>query len=129
MRGHEGRGIGLGHKIRAYALQEQGLDTIEANTAQGLAVDSRDYGVGAQILIDLGLRNVRLITNNPGKYRELQAYGLHLVGRVEQPTMPNPHNVRYLRTKRDRMGHDLDLGDPVAPSNISEARRHRQLSI
>jgi 3,4-dihydroxy 2-butanone 4-phosphate synthase/GTP cyclohydrolase II len=110
LRGHEGRGIGLGHKIRAYALQEQGLDTVDANTAQGLPTDSRSYGVGAQILGDLGVRNIRLITNNPAKYHGLDGHGLTLVARIGLPSMANPHNVRYLRTKRDRMGHTLDLG-------------------
>jgi len=107
LRGHEGRGIGLGHKIRAYALQEQGLDTVDANTAQGLPVDSRSYGVGAQILGDLGASRIRLITNNPGKYGGLDGYGLTITGRVALPAVETPHNVRYLRTKRDRMGHAL----------------------
>ena len=105
LRGHEGRGIGLAHKIRAYALQEQGLDTVDANTAQGLPVDSRSYGVGAQILGELGVNRLRLITNNPAKYGGLDGYGLTIVGRVAQPAVVTPHNVRYLRTKRDRMGH------------------------
>jgi 3,4-dihydroxy 2-butanone 4-phosphate synthase/GTP cyclohydrolase II len=105
LRGHEGRGIGLAHKIRAYALQEQGLDTVDANTAQGLPVDSRSYGVGAQILGDLGVNRLRLITNNPAKYGGLDGYGLTIVGRVAQPAVVTPHNIRYLRTKRDRMGH------------------------
>jgi 3,4-dihydroxy 2-butanone 4-phosphate synthase/GTP cyclohydrolase II len=109
LRGHEGRGIGLGHKIRAYALQEDGLDTVDANTAQGLPIDSRSYGVGAQILGDLGIRKLRLITNNPAKYSGLDGYGLHVVGRVGLPTIENPHNVRYLRTKQDRMGHHLSI--------------------
>ncbi len=107
LRGHEGRGIGLSHKIRAYALQEQGMDTADANTAQGLPVDSRSYGVGAQILSDLGIRRIRLITNNPAKYGGIDGHGLELVGRVSLATVETPHNVRYLRTKRDRMGHDL----------------------
>jgi 3,4-dihydroxy 2-butanone 4-phosphate synthase/GTP cyclohydrolase II len=105
LRGHEGRGIGLAHKIRAYALQEQGLDTVDANTAQGLPVDSRSYGVGAQILGELGVNRLRLITNNPAKYGGLEGYGLTIVGRVAQSAVVTPHNVRYLRTKRDRMGH------------------------
>ena len=108
LRGHEGRGIGLGHKIRAYALQEAGLDTVEANTAQGLPVDARSYGVGAQILCDLGVERLRLITNNPAKYGGLEGYPLEIVGRVSSPTVPTPHNVRYLRTKRERMGHAID---------------------
>lgn len=107
LRGHEGRGIGLAHKIRAYALQESGLDTVDANTAQGLPVDSRSYGVGAHILADLGITRLRLITNNPAKYGGLEGYGLELVGRIGLPTVPSPHNVRYLRTKQERMGHDF----------------------
>lgn len=105
LRGHEGRGIGLAHKIRAYALQESGLDTVDANTAQGLPIDSRSYGVGAHILADLGITRLRLITNNPAKYGGLEGYGLELVGRIGLPTVPSPHNVRYLRTKQERMGH------------------------
>ncbi|MBB5159456.1 bifunctional 3,4-dihydroxy-2-butanone-4-phosphate synthase/GTP cyclohydrolase II [Saccharopolyspora phatthalungensis] len=108
LRGHEGRGIGLGHKIRAYALQEGGLDTVDANIAQGLPVDSRSYGVGAQILGELGIRHLRLITNNPAKYGGLDGYGLTIVDRIALPTVENPHNVRYLRTKQTRMGHHLD---------------------
>ncbi|GAA3249927.1 bifunctional 3,4-dihydroxy-2-butanone-4-phosphate synthase/GTP cyclohydrolase II [Pseudonocardia petroleophila] len=107
LRGHEGRGIGLAHKIRAYALQEQGLDTVDANTAQGLPVDSRSYGTGARILADLGVRRLRLITNNPAKYGGLDGHGLQVVGRVALPSAENPHNVRYLRTKQDRMGHRI----------------------
>ncbi|MEO9328352.1 bifunctional 3,4-dihydroxy-2-butanone-4-phosphate synthase/GTP cyclohydrolase II [Gordonia aurantiaca] len=110
LRGHEGRGIGLGHKIRAYALQEQGLDTVDANTALGLPVDSRTYGTGAAILADLGIRRVRLITNNPAKYGGLGGHDLEIVGRVALPTVPTPHNVRYLRTKKERMGHVLGEG-------------------
>jgi 3,4-dihydroxy 2-butanone 4-phosphate synthase / GTP cyclohydrolase II len=118
LRGHEGRGIGLGHKIRAYALQDQGLDTVDANTAQGLPVDSRSYGIGAQVLSDLGIRRIRLITNNPAKYGGLEGHGLELVGRVALPTVPTPHNVRYLRTKRERMQHVLD-GDLRAGTSSS----------
>lgn len=112
LRGHEGRGIGLGHKIRAYALQDQGLDTVDANTAQGLPVDSRSYGVGAQILSDLGATRIRLITNNPAKFGGLEGYGLTVIGRVAHPDVQNPHNERYLRTKRDRMSH-LPAGAPA----------------
>lgn len=111
LRGHEGRGIGLAHKIRAYALQESGLDTVEANTAQGLPVDSRSYGTGAQILADLGITRLRLITNNPAKYGGLDGYGLEILGRVGLPTSTSPHNVRYLRTKQERMGHLLAMGE------------------
>jgi 3,4-dihydroxy 2-butanone 4-phosphate synthase/GTP cyclohydrolase II len=109
LRGHEGRGIGLGHKIRAYALQEQGLDTVDANIVQGLPADSRSYGVGAQVLGDLGISRIRLITNNPAKYGGLDGYGLTIVGRVSLPTVETPHNVRYLRTKKERMGHALEI--------------------
>jgi 3,4-dihydroxy 2-butanone 4-phosphate synthase / GTP cyclohydrolase II len=118
LRGQEGRGIGLGHKIRAYALQEAGLDTVDANTAQGLPVDSRSYGVGAQIVGELGIRRLRLITNNPAKYGGLEGYGLDIVGRVALPVVATPHNVRYLRTKRERMHHELVL----APDALADAR-------
>jgi 3,4-dihydroxy 2-butanone 4-phosphate synthase / GTP cyclohydrolase II len=117
LRGHEGRGIGLGHKIRAYALQERGLDTIDANIAQGLPVDSRSYGVGAQILNNLGIRRLRLITNNPAKYGGLDGYGLTITRRVSLPTVETPHNVRYLRTKRERMRHDIAVTH--APSQVT----------
>nr|WP_255622602.1 GTP cyclohydrolase II [Pseudonocardia sp. DSM 110487] len=111
LRGHEGRGIGLAHKIRAYALQETGLDTIDANTVQGLPVDSRSYGTGAQILTDLGITRLRLIINNPAKYGGLDGYGLHILDRVTLATTPSPHNMRYLRTKQERMGHVLVLNE------------------
>jgi 3,4-dihydroxy 2-butanone 4-phosphate synthase/GTP cyclohydrolase II len=113
LRGHEGRGIGLGHKIRAYELQEQGRDTVDANTELGLPVDSREYGIGAQILVDLGVSRLRLLTNNPAKYGGLQGFGLEVTERVGLETTPTPENLRYLRTKQERMGHDLgelDLG-------------------
>ena len=108
LRGHEGRGIGIGHKLRAYELQDEGLDTVDANLSQGLPVDSREYGVGAQILSDLGLTKMRLMTNNPVKYGGLEGYGLEIVGREPLRTTPNPENLRYLETKRRRMGHLLD---------------------
>jgi len=108
LRGHEGRGIGIGHKLRAYELQDEGLDTVDANLSQGLPVDSREYGVGAQILSDLGLTQMRLMTNNPVKYGGLEGYGLEIVGREPLRTTPNPENLRYLQTKRRRMGHLLD---------------------
>jgi len=107
LRGHEGRGIGLLHKLQAYQLQEAGADTVEANLALGLPADARDYGIGAQILVDLGVRSMRLLTNNPDKRAGLEGYGLTVVGRVPLPVRMSPHNLRYLRTKRDRMGHDL----------------------
>jgi len=112
LRGHEGRGIGLAHKIRAYSLQEQGLDTVDANRALGLPDDSRSYGVGARILADLGVRRMRLITNNPSKLGGLEGYSIEIVGRVSLPTAVTAHNLRYLRAKRDRMGHVLDTSLP-----------------
>ncbi|GAB2967140.1 bifunctional 3,4-dihydroxy-2-butanone-4-phosphate synthase/GTP cyclohydrolase II [Amycolatopsis acidiphila] len=107
IRGHEGRGIGLLHKLQAYQLQDLGADTVDANLALGVPADARDYGTGAQILCDLGVRSMRLLTNNPAKRVGLEGYGLKVTGRVPLPISPNPENVRYLRTKRDRMGHDL----------------------
>ncbi|KAA9160405.1 bifunctional 3,4-dihydroxy-2-butanone-4-phosphate synthase/GTP cyclohydrolase II [Amycolatopsis acidicola] len=107
IRGHEGRGIGLLHKLQAYQLQDLGADTVDANLALGVPADARDYGTGAQILCDLGVRSMRLLTNNPAKRVGLEGYGLQVTGRVPLPISPNPENVRYLRTKRDRMGHDL----------------------
>jgi len=105
LRGHEGRGIGIGHKIRAYGLQDEGMDTVDANTAQGLPVDSREYGVGANILADLGVSSMRLMTNNPAKYGGLEGYGLEITERVAIETAMTANNERYLTTKRDRMGH------------------------
>jgi 3,4-dihydroxy 2-butanone 4-phosphate synthase / GTP cyclohydrolase II len=107
LRGHEGRGIGLVHKLRAYQLQDSGHDTVDANLELGLPADARDYGTGAQILADLGVRSMRLITNNPAKQAGLEGYGLRLVERVPLPIAPTTDSLRYLRTKRDRMGHDL----------------------
>ncbi|MFB6395334.1 bifunctional 3,4-dihydroxy-2-butanone-4-phosphate synthase/GTP cyclohydrolase II [Polymorphospora lycopeni] len=108
VRGHEGRGIGLLHKLQAYQLQDLGRDTVDANLELGLPADARDYGTGAQILYDLGVRSMRLITNNPAKRAGLEGYGLKIVGGVRLPVRSHPENVRYLRTKRDRMGHLLD---------------------
>ena len=108
IRGHEGRGIGLRHKLEAYALQDGGLDTVEANVHLGFSADSRDYGVGAQILADLGVTNMRLLTNNPTKRAGLEGYGLKIVERVPLQGDPNPENLRYLETKRDKLGHLLD---------------------
>jgi 3,4-dihydroxy 2-butanone 4-phosphate synthase / GTP cyclohydrolase II len=105
MRGHEGRGIGLLHKLQAYQLQDRGLDTVDANLELGLPADARDYGTGAQILYDLGVRSMRLLTNNPAKRAGLEGYGLTVTGREGLPVRLHPENVRYLRTKRDRMGH------------------------
>ena len=113
LRGHEGRGIGLGHKIRAYALQENGHDTVDANLELGLPVDSREYGIGAQILVDLGVSSMRLMTNNPSKYGGLEGFGLNIVERVPIESTPTPYNIDYLRTKRERMGHLLGGLDDV----------------
>ncbi|GAA3049829.1 bifunctional 3,4-dihydroxy-2-butanone-4-phosphate synthase/GTP cyclohydrolase II [Actinokineospora globicatena] len=107
MRGHEGRGIGLMHKLQAYQLQDDGADTVDANLALGVPADARDYGTGAQILVDLGVKSMRLLTNNPAKRVGLEGYGLAVVDRVPLSVWPNPENLRYLRTKRDRMGHEL----------------------
>jgi 3,4-dihydroxy 2-butanone 4-phosphate synthase/GTP cyclohydrolase II len=104
----EGRGIGLHNKLKAYALQDEGLDTVEANVALGFPADRRDYGIGMQILVDLGLRDVRILTNNPAKRAGLEGYGLRLVERVPIIAKPNAHNVRYLETKRKKLGHELE---------------------
>jgi 3,4-dihydroxy 2-butanone 4-phosphate synthase/GTP cyclohydrolase II len=113
LRGHEGRGIGIGHKIRAYSLQDEGRDTVDANLELGLPVDSREYGIGAQILVDLGITTIELMTNNPAKYGGLDGFGLEITGRVPLHTEPNPENLQYLRTKRERMGHLLEGLDDV----------------
>jgi 3,4-dihydroxy 2-butanone 4-phosphate synthase / GTP cyclohydrolase II len=113
LRGHEGRGIGIGHKLRAYALQEQGHDTVDANLALGMPIDSREYGIGSQILVDLGITTMRALTNNPAKYGGLEGYGLEIIERVPLLTTPNPENIAYLRTKRERMGHLLEGLDDV----------------
>ena len=113
LRGHEGRGIGLGHKVAAYQLQEQGHDTVDANLELGLPVDNREYGIGAQILVDLGVTTMRLMTNNLQKYGGLEGFGLEITDRVKLELPPNPENIEYLRTKRDRMGHLLEGLDDV----------------
>jgi 3,4-dihydroxy 2-butanone 4-phosphate synthase/GTP cyclohydrolase II len=110
LRGHEGRGIGLAHKLRAYNLQDQGHDTIEANVMQGLPVDSREYGIGAQILVDLGVTTIRILTNNPAKYGGLDGYDLKIVERVPIISQPSPHNLIYLKTKQEKLGHALNIG-------------------
>ena len=110
LRGHEGRGIGIAHKLRAYELQDGGLDTVDANVELGLPVDSREYGIGAQILVDLGVTTMRLMTNNPAKRGGLEGYGLQIVDRIPIHVEPNEENIRYLRTKRDRLGHLLEGG-------------------
>lgn len=116
LRGHEGRGIGLLQKLQAYRLQDGGSDTVDANLELGLPADARDYGTGAQVLVDLGVRSMRLLSNNPAKRAGLEGWGLRVVGRVPLPTHANPDNVRYLMTKRDRMGHELLLPESAAPS-------------
>lgn len=108
LRGQEGRGIGLAHKLRAYALQDQGLDTVDANKELGLPVDSREYGIGAQILTDLGVTTIRLLTNNPAKYGGIAGYGLKIVGRLPLIMPPTEENRRYLSTKKEKMGHCFD---------------------
>jgi 3,4-dihydroxy 2-butanone 4-phosphate synthase/GTP cyclohydrolase II len=111
LRGHEGRGIGLGHKLRAYSLQDRGRDTVEANVELGFPADSREYGIGSQILVDLGITTMRLMTNNPAKYGGLEGYGLAIVERVPLRAEPNDENISYLRTKQDKLGHYLDIDD------------------
>jgi 3,4-dihydroxy 2-butanone 4-phosphate synthase/GTP cyclohydrolase II len=108
LRGHEGRGIGIAHKLRAYTLQDQGADTVDANLALGLPIDSREYGIGAQILVDLGITTMRLLTNNPAKYGGLEGYGLQIVERVPLQSRPTLENIAYLRAKQRRMGHLLE---------------------
>ena len=105
----EGRGIGLANKIMAYKLQDEGRDTVEANVDLGFPPDLRDYGIGAQILVDMGLSTIRLITNNPRKVVGLQAYDLKVSDRIPLQTKPNRHNARYLETKRDKLGHLIDI--------------------
>lgn len=109
LRGHEGRGIGLGHKMRAYSLQDEGKDTVEANEALGLPVDSREYGIGAQILVDLGVKKIRLLTNNPAKYTGLSGYDLEIVDRLPLVSDVHDDNKKYLMTKKDKLGHLIDL--------------------
>ncbi|MER8003246.1 bifunctional 3,4-dihydroxy-2-butanone-4-phosphate synthase/GTP cyclohydrolase II [Streptomyces sp. NPDC095613] len=116
LRGHEGRGIGLLSKLRAYELQERGHDTLDANLELGLPADARDYAAGARILSDLGVRSLRLLTNNPDKTAALLRHGLRVTGREPMPVQAGEHNLRYLRTKRDRMGHDLPWLDTAEVS-------------
>jgi 3,4-dihydroxy 2-butanone 4-phosphate synthase/GTP cyclohydrolase II len=114
IRGHEGRAIGLTHKLRAYQLQEAGRDTVEANEELGFPADPRDYGIGAQILVDLGVRTMRLLTNNPAKRAGLEGYGLSIVERVPLVTEPTEENIGYLKAKREKLGHLIDNLDVVA---------------
>jgi 3,4-dihydroxy 2-butanone 4-phosphate synthase/GTP cyclohydrolase II len=109
VRGHEGRAIGIAHKLRAYDLQDRGRDTVEANLELGFQADQRDYGIGAQILYDLGVRSMRLLTNNPVKLAGLEGHGLRIAERIPLQTEPTPQNVGYLRVKREKLGHLLDL--------------------
>lgn len=115
MRGHEGRGIGLLRKLQAYELQEQGYDTVEANLRLGMPADSRDYGIGAQILVDLGVKSMRLLTNNPAKRAGLEGYGLSIYERVPLEITPGKDNITYLRTKRDKLGHELTEVENTQP--------------
>jgi 3,4-dihydroxy 2-butanone 4-phosphate synthase / GTP cyclohydrolase II len=113
LRGHEGRGIGLLSKLRAYQLQDAGADTVDANTELGFPVDAREYSTGAQILADLGVTSLRLLTNNPAKIKGLSDYGLKVTGTVALPVGETPHNMRYLIAKRDRLGHLIELTEPA----------------
>jgi 3,4-dihydroxy 2-butanone 4-phosphate synthase/GTP cyclohydrolase II len=120
----EGRGIGLEAKIKAYALQELGRDTVEANAELGFPADLRDYGIGAQILVTLGVRKMRLLTNNPRKIVGLGAYGLQVVERVPIEVPPNASNVRYLSTKRDKLGHML--GQVVGSLEPTKVKKRKE---
>ena len=111
LRGHEGRGIGIAHKLQAYALQDQGFDTVDANLELGLPVDSREYGAGAQILVDLGVTTMRYMTNNPAKYGGIESFGLEMAERVAIETEPTAENIAYLRAKKERMGHLIELDE------------------
>ncbi|MBI4729162.1 MAG: bifunctional 3,4-dihydroxy-2-butanone-4-phosphate synthase/GTP cyclohydrolase II [Acidobacteria bacterium] len=124
IRGHEGRGIGLLHKLRAYALQDAGRDTVEANIELGHPPDARDYGIGAQILVDLGVRSMRLLTNNPAKRAGLEGYGLEISERVPLQTIPTEHNIGYLRTKKEKLGHELELDEAQPRGGPSRDRPH-----
>jgi 3,4-dihydroxy 2-butanone 4-phosphate synthase / GTP cyclohydrolase II len=117
LRGHEGRGIGLAQKLRAYALQEQGLDTVEANIELGFPADSREYGIGALILLDLGVETMRLMTNNPRKCEVITGYGVEIVERVPLVSAPTRENIAYLRAKQEKLGHLLGLLDREEPGD------------
>lgn len=121
MVGHEGRGIGLADKLRAYELQERGADTVQANEALGFPADLRDYGIGAQILVDLGLHSIRLLTNNPRKIVGLEAYGLTVSEQVPLEVEPCPANYRYLRTKKEKLEHTLTLSEEPQTRKETEA--------
>jgi 3,4-dihydroxy 2-butanone 4-phosphate synthase/GTP cyclohydrolase II len=122
LRGHEGRGIGIAHKLRAYQLQEQGRDTVEANLELGFPADSREYGIGAQILVDLGITTVRVMTNNPAKYGGLTGYNLEIVERVPLVSTPNDENLRYLEAKAAKLGHHLVFEDAPAVAAAAASR-------
>lgn len=122
LRGHEGRGIGIAHKLRAYRLQDEGRDTVDANVELGLPVDSREYGIGAQILADLGVRRLRLLTNNPAKYGGLDGFGLIVEEREPLHVPVHPEAVAYLATKRDRMGHLIPEDVPVRDARLGGGR-------
>jgi 3,4-dihydroxy 2-butanone 4-phosphate synthase / GTP cyclohydrolase II len=120
----EGRGIGLLNKLRAYKLQEEGFDTVDANLQLGLPADLRDYGIGAQILVDLGLSTIRILTNNPKKIRGLEGYGLRVTAQIPIEHEANPHNENYLRAKAERMGHTLHhQGLPLDEEMLADERR------
>ncbi len=132
----EGRGIGLLNKLRAYKLQEEGLDTVDANLRLGLPADLRDYGIGAQILVDLGLESIRILTNNPKKISGLAGYGLSVTDQIPIEHVANPHNEAYLRAKRDRLGHTLHhqgsrarRGDDQGRAGVRPDPRCRRLTI
>jgi 3,4-dihydroxy 2-butanone 4-phosphate synthase/GTP cyclohydrolase II len=128
LRGHEGRGIGLVAKLEAYALQDSGRDTVDANLDLGLPADARHYGAASQVLRDLGVSRVRLLTNNPEKSEALEDFGIVVEDRVPLTPRPNEHNLRYLRTKRDRMGHQipgLPAELPVEHPEPKQERGHR----
>jgi 3,4-dihydroxy 2-butanone 4-phosphate synthase / GTP cyclohydrolase II len=128
LRGHEGRGIGLLHKLQAYELQDGGADTVEANLALGLPADARDYGTGAMILADLGLSTLRLLTNNPAKRAALGGFGLSIVERVPVEVLPNIANERYLRSKGELMGHEFLGEDLVVSSGVGDIAKQRSVS-
>ncbi len=122
IRGHEGRGIGLLEKLRAYELQDAGADTVDANLALGHPADAREYGTGAQVLAAIGVKSMRLLTNNPSKRAGLEGYGLSILERVPLPAHANPENERYLTTKRDRMGHSLNWPEDYLPAEVARVR-------
>jgi 3,4-dihydroxy 2-butanone 4-phosphate synthase/GTP cyclohydrolase II len=123
----DGRGIGLLNKLRAYKLQEEGLDTVDANLRLGLPADLRDYGIGAQILADLGLTSIRILTNNPKKIRGLEGYGLSVSAQIPIEHIPNPHNEAYLRAKKERMGHTLHHQGLNLDEELLHEERERDL--